>query len=54
MSDVVNWVMSHEAVLASVAVAVLDLVFALNPNTNAADGVLHWIYLKLKGVGKTQ
>lgn len=34
---------SHSALIAGIAVAVLDLIFALNP-ASSSNGVLHWIY----------
>ena len=34
--------------LCTLGVAVLDLVFALNPNSKA-NGVLHWLYLLFSG-----
>lgn len=40
------WILSHGVVLAGLGVAVLDLVFALNPSLEA-NGILHQIYLWL-------
>lgn len=49
MAAVLAWIVSHEVVLAAAVVAVLDLVFALNPNS-ASNGVLHWIYVQLQAL----
>lgn len=43
MANVILFLQSHEAVLSSLAVAVLDLAFALSPSLNA-NGILHMIY----------
>ncbi len=40
----INWIMSHQTVSASLGIAVLDFIFAVNPKT-AASGVLHWLML---------
>lgn len=48
MQSVIDFVTAHLGLFGAVAVAVLDLVFALNPAT-ATSGVLHWIYVKLSG-----
>lgn len=48
MQALLSWVLAHEAVLSGLAVGILDLVFALNPNANAPDGALHMLYLWLK------
>lgn len=48
MSNIVDFVLAHEAVLAGLGVAVLDLVFALNPNASS-NGVLHWVFVFLTG-----
>lgn len=47
MQAVIDFVMAHVAVLSALGVAVLDLVFALNPNAES-NGLLHAIYLYLK------
>ena len=39
-----NW----SLVVAPLLVAVLDLVFALNPSW-ASNGLLHWVFLQLGG-----
>lgn len=49
MQAVIQFVLAHEVVLAAVGVAVLDLLFALNPAIKA-NGLLHWIYGVLVGV----
>jgi hypothetical protein len=49
MSQIVAFLVAHEAVLASLGVAVLDLLFALNPSLEA-NGVLHQVYLWIKGL----
>jgi hypothetical protein len=45
MQAVIDFIVAHQAVLAGLVIGILDLVFALNPNANAPDGVLHMIYL---------
>jgi hypothetical protein len=45
---------SHLGVISAVLVAVLDLVFALNPKANAPDGLLHMVYLLLTSGKLTQ
>lgn len=50
MSALISFIVAHEGVLAGLGVAVLDLVFALNPNV-AGNGVLHQVYLWLKKLG---
>lgn len=47
MQVVINWILAHSVILASLGVAVLDLLFALSPNLEA-NGILHAIYLQLK------
>jgi hypothetical protein len=48
MQALLQFVQSHATALASFGVAVLDLVFALNPNANAPDGLLHSVYVGIK------
>lgn len=43
-----TFITSHVEIFTGLGVAILDLIFALKPDANAADGVLHWVYLKLK------
>lgn len=50
MEALIAWLTAHSAVVAGAVVAVLDLVFALVPGL-AANGILHQIYLWLKGLG---
>lgn len=52
MSQIISFIVAHEAILAALGVAVLDLVFALNSNLQA-NGVLHQVYLWLKGLTGT-
>lgn len=49
MSQVISFIVAHEAVLSGLGVAVLDLLFALNSNLSG-NGILHQIYVSLKGV----
>lgn len=49
MSDVVTFIVAHEAVLAGLGVAILDLIFALNSNL-AANGILHQVFVWLQGM----
>lgn len=46
--NIINFVVAHEVVLAGVGVAVLDLVFALNPSSQS-NGILHWVFVFLTG-----
>lgn len=49
MEAVIAWLVAHSAVMAGALVGVLDLVFALVPSL-AANGILHQVYLWLKGL----
>lgn len=49
MQSIVDFVVNHAAVFAGLGVAVLDLIFAINPKADA-NGGLHWVYLKLKAL----
>lgn len=42
-----DWIMAHQVIVGGFLAAVLDFVFALNPNA-ASNGVLHWIYLLVR------
>lgn len=42
------WIMEHQAVLAVLALAILDFVFAVSPSFKS-NGVIHWLYLFLGG-----
>lgn len=44
MADVIAFLQAHEAVLSTLAIAILDLAFALSPSLNS-NGILHMIYL---------
>ena len=48
MSVVIAFVLAHQAVLAALGVAVLDLIFALAPSVKS-NGILQWILLSLQG-----
>lgn len=48
LQSVLSFVSSHAVVMSAAGVAVLDLIFAVNPAA-ASNGVLHYIYLKLGG-----
>lgn len=41
---VVSWIMAHQVLMAALAVAVLDFLFAIVPSLQS-NGVLHAIYL---------
>lgn len=47
MASLVSWVVAHKALEIALAVAALDLVFALKPSWES-NGLLHWVYLQLK------
>lgn len=49
MQAIIDFIMGHSVVLAGVGVAILDLVFAMNPKTET-NGILHWIYAQLTKV----
>lgn len=42
MQAVLSWLMAHEAVLAGVVVAVVDLLFAISP-ASQSNGILQYI-----------
>ena len=46
MTDVIAWLVGHQIVVAMLAMAVLDLLFALKPDW-ASNGLLHLVYLLL-------
>ena len=39
----INWVVAHQAFVAGVGVAVIDLFWAINPNLKS-NGILHSVY----------
>jgi len=47
MSQLMDFFVNHQAVLAGVVVAVLDLAFALSDKF-AANGIAHFLYLQAK------
>jgi hypothetical protein len=49
MQAVIDFVMSHQVVLAGVVVAIIDLAMALSPSL-ASNGILHSVYLFLKKI----
>lgn len=49
MSDIIKFVVEHEAALASLGVAVLDLLFAVSPSLEG-NGILHQVYLWIKAI----
>lgn len=49
MQDVIVFLQAHLAVFAALAVALLDLVFALIPGIES-NGIVHMIYLWIKGL----
>lgn len=49
MQAIISFVMSHELVVASAVIGVIDLIMALVPKLES-NGVLHFIYLSLKNV----
>ncbi len=53
MSQIIAFVVAHEAVLAGLLVAVLDLVFALSPSLEA-NGILHALFLWVGGLANKQ
>lgn len=46
---IVQWVLEHQALVASLVVAVLDFGFALKPDWES-NGVVHWLYVQLKAL----
>lgn len=48
MPAFIQFVLAHQVVFAALGVAVLDLVFAINPKAES-NGVLHWVFVALKG-----
>ena len=51
MSAIFAFVSAHSAVLAGLGVAILDLLFALNPSL-AGNGILHQILVSLGAIAK--
>lgn len=49
MASVVQWVLSHQVVLAVALVGLMDLAMALNPKLDA-NGMFHQVYLWLKAL----
>lgn len=49
LQQILAFATSHQVMLAGVGVAILDLIFALQP-TIKSNGVAHWIYLKLQAL----
>lgn len=45
---ILTWISAHQVLVNGAIITILDLLFALNPSTEA-NGVLHWIYLKCGG-----
>ncbi len=41
--NIVNWVLAHQAFVAGIAVAVVDLVWAIVPSLKS-NGILHSVY----------
>lgn len=40
------FIQAHEVILAAAGVAVIDLIFAINPALQS-NGILHWIFTEL-------
>lgn len=49
MQAVIDFLVAHQVVLASALVALVDLAIAVSPKL-AGNGILHQIYLALKGL----
>jgi hypothetical protein len=49
MDSVIQFVVSHEVIVAGAVVGILDLVIALNPKAES-NGVLHGIYIFCKNI----
>jgi len=48
-ASLIAWIEANwGAVIAPLVVAILDLIFALNPNS-ASNGILHWIFTAVGG-----
>lgn len=50
LGGIISWIMAHQVVIGGFIVGVLDLLFALNPNTQAPDGLLHALYMFAKNL----
>lgn len=46
MAGILAWIASHSSIVSGFAVAIIDLIFALNPKTQSS-GILHYILLLL-------
>ena len=53
MQDVINFIMSHSALLAAMVVAILDFIMALVPSWES-NGIFHSIYVFFKNLVKPQ
>lgn len=47
--NAINWITSHQVLLAGFIVAIIDFIMALVPSI-ASNGILHSIYLFFKGI----
>jgi hypothetical protein len=52
MTNLISWIMGHQALVAGAVVGILDLVFALVPSW-ASNGILHFILMQLQAIGKS-
>lgn len=49
MSNIIAFLVAHQTAFAAVAVAILDLLFALKPDWES-NGILHWILVQAKAI----
>ena len=47
LQNIINFIMVNKGAFAAAGVALLDLIFALNPAARA-NGLLHWVYNFIK------
>lgn len=52
-TGLVGFITAYKAVISGVVVAILDLIFAINPNA-ASNGLLHWVLVQAKVVSGEQ
>ena len=48
-SSVIAWLVGHEVVLASLVVAIIDFVMAINPAAQA-NSIIHWVLAQAQAI----
>jgi len=43
---IINFIMAHSSIVGTLGVAILDLIFAINPSAES-NGILHWLFVQL-------